>query len=106
LATLAVILASLQRLRLGELVDFSEAGSEIGKHGASLEVSGVQAHDLRKGRSMGVDERGYSSNRGESGREMHFEMCRSVKLLNYLILIDARGKKGSEWIVEVNSTTH
>jgi len=61
-----IILASLQRLRLRKLVDFGEAGSDVGQDGASLEVSWVQSHDLRKGRSMGVDKGGNSGDGGES----------------------------------------
>jgi hypothetical protein len=72
LATLAVILASLQSL--GEFVGFGEAGPEVGKHGPSLEVSWVQSDDLGKGRSMSADERGNSRNRSECSGEMHLRV--------------------------------
>jgi hypothetical protein len=77
---LAVILTSLQwlgNLWLREVVDRSEAGSQVGEESTSFKILWVQSDD--RGKTMAVvgsvsaGKRGNSRNCGEGSRKVHLE---------------------------------
>jgi hypothetical protein len=78
--TFAVVPTDIGLLGIGlcKLVDCSKACSKAGEQIAGLQIFGVQSKDGWERRSVSVDERSNSRNRGKSGRKVHFDCSRSV----------------------------